>query len=556
MDKKLLIFLLIFFLGYALYYRFILVPLEKNRPKPPAATTTAPSQAKQAPLQSQPLVEQPAQTVATPPVPAPVVSENQKLAQSVIDTPLYRAEFTNRGASLRSFRLKRYTDDYDKPLEMVPQSPIIRQLPLSLEFGDPQLTKLANEVLYSPDKEFVTLGEQEAVSLNFSYSDGQHQFVKTFDFRGDTYLVNCRVEAMSGSARLPVRFSWAPGLETLKSYKKAEFMHPSRGIVNAGQEVTHKESKSIKDFQKVGSTVKWAGVENNYFIATMIPQNQPADAYMQPAPGGEDPKFHNVDMMITPQRSEPFHVRLFVGPKDYYLLKRLGMNLEDAVDFGFFGPIAKGLFITLHLFYEYTNNYGWAIVLLTILVKIIFTPFTQKSFSSMGKMQQMQPELKKIQARYAKIKNDDPRKQNMNAEIMQLHKRYGVNPLGGCLPMLLQMPVLFAFYSLLSNAIEMRKAVFGLWIYDLSRPDPYYITPILMGATMLLQQRMTPASDPMQQKMMYIMPIMFTYISFNLQSGLVMYWLLSNVLSIAHQYYFQRQQKAAAPAVKDKDDKP
>jgi YidC/Oxa1 family membrane protein insertase len=304
----------------------------------------------------------------------------------------------------------------------------------------------------------------------------------------------------------------------------------------------------------VGATVRWAGVENNYFIATFIPLNQPADAFMKHVPSLEAPKIHEVEIILAGQKPEPLNVRLFIGPKDYYLLKQLGNGLEHAVNFGFFGPIARALFISLRKLHDYTHNYGWSIVLMTILVKIIFTPFTQKSFSSMKKMQLMQPELKKIQDRYAKIKTDDPRKQNMNAEIMQLHKRYGVNPLGGCLPMVLQMPVLFAFYSVLSNAIEMRKAPFGLWIQDLSRPDPYHVTPIIMGVTMLLQQRMTPSTDPMQQKMMYIMPIMFTYISFNLQSGLVIYWLLSNLLAIAHQYYFQRQQKqkmVTAPALKE-----
>jgi YidC/Oxa1 family membrane protein insertase len=251
----------------------------------------------------------------------------------------------------------------------------------------------------------------------------------------------------------------------------------------------------------------------------------------------------DVRLFVAGQKAEPLHTTMFIGPKNFNILSKLGNDLESAVDFGFFGPVAKALFVVLHYFYKFTGNYGWAIVMMTVLVKIIFTPLMQKSFASAAKMQQMQPEMKKIQEAYAKLKNDDPRKQNMNQEIMQLHKRYGVNPLGGCLPMLIQMPVLIAFYSLLSNAIELRMAPFIGWIQDLSRPDPYYITPLLMGGTMFLQQRMTPVSDPVQKNMMYIMPIMFTYISFKLQSGLVLYWLLSNALSIAHQYYFQRTQK-------------
>jgi YidC/Oxa1 family membrane protein insertase len=318
--------------------------------------------------------------------------------------------------------------------------------------------------------------------------------------------------------------------------------------VNTGEKVEHLDPKD--EYQRIGSTVRWAGVENNYFLAIFIPSSatsQPADSFMTKVSGDKKPQ--NVNVILAGVRPEPLQMTLFIGPKDYILLGELGMDLKKAVDFGFFAPITKALFFTLREFYRFTTNYGWAIVLITILIKIIFTPFTQMSFASMKKMQQMQPEMKKIQEKYAKMKSDDPRKQSMNTEVMALHKRYGVNPLGGCLPMLLQMPVLFAFYQLLSNAIELRGAPFGLWLQDLSRPDPYWVSPLLMGATMFLQQKMTPATDPMQKNMMYIMPIMFTYISLNLPSGLVLYWLLSNVLAIAHQYYFQQQQQKAIPAV-------
>jgi YidC/Oxa1 family membrane protein insertase len=364
-------------------------------------------------------------------------------------------------------------------------------------------------------------------------------------------LIHSDITARQSDQNLPLKITWAPGLETVQNYSKPSFLAVSRGLVNSGDKVEHLMPKD--EFHKIGSTVKWAGVETNYFLAIFIPDSTetsrvPMDAYMSRIIDDKKQP-HNVNVLLAPQRTEALRMTMFIGPKDYILLGELGMDLKNAVDFGFFAPITRALFFALRWMYSFTKNYGIAIVLITILIKLIFTPFTQMSFASMKKMQQMQPELKKIQDRYAKMKNDDPRKASMNTEIMALHKRYGVNPLGGCLPMLLQMPVLFAFYKLLQNSIELRGAPLGLWLQDLSRPDPYFITPIIMGVTMLLQQRMTPSTDPMQKNMMYIMPVMFTYISLNLPSGLVLYWLLSNALAIAHQTYFQRQQKKTPIAV-------
>jgi len=538
MDKKLLIFLFGFFLFFVAYNKFILEPrMKKDQPQRPPVTATP----AQIPAQPQTV---PAAPSTTPAQPAAASSARRVF----VETPLYRAEFTSKGAVLTSFRLKRYKDDQTQPLEMIPQTGATEDLPLSFDLEDKKLAQVAGQALYVIDGDSRSLGPHEKAVISFSYSDGTHSFRKEFRFQGESYLIQCEFAVATGNQNVPVRVSWAPGLESLKSYKDRSFVKPSAGIVNSGDKVKHWESKSAKEFKKIGSTIRWAGVENNYFAGIFIPTNQPSDAYMSQAHRTEDASIHNVHVMVAGLQPQPLQMSLFIGPKDYLLLRDLGMDLEDAVDFGFFGPIAKGLFFALRYFYSFTKNYGWAIVLLTILIKIIFTPFTQMSFSSMKKMQQMQPELKKIQEKYAKVKSDDPRKMSMNTEIMQLHKRYGVNPLGGCLPMLLQMPFLFAFYSLLSNAIELRHAPFGLWLHDLSRPDPLYVTPLLMGGTMFLQQKMTPVSDPMQKNMMYIMPVMFTFMSFKLQSGLVLYWLLSNVLAIAHQYYFQSRQKLPAQA--------
>lgn len=544
MDKRLFLFLGLFFVAFFAYQKFILDPItRKPAPPPSGQSTPAPAPATSAP----PVTASPQATppeAATTPVPPPSqAAPESQITKTVVETSLYRAEFSNRGAVLSSFRLKNYTDDFNQPLEMVPQDTDGKNLPLSLEFDDKTVGEAAQNAIFSIAGDSISLRDNENGEIRFEYSDGNYSFAKTFVFKGGSYLLEYTASASAAGKALPVRVTWAPGVESLKNYKNAANLQPSRVIVNAGDKIKHYNSKDAEEFKKIGTTVKWAGVEDNYFLSILIPVNQTADAYMIQIPNSPRKDIHDVELVVAGQKAEPFRLSLFIGPKDYTILEKLGSDLESAVDFGFFGPVAKALFVVLHYFYRYTGNYGWAIVLLTILVKILFTPLMQKSFASAAKMQQMQPEMKKIQESYGKLKNDDPRKQNMNQEIMQLHKRYGVNPLGGCLPMLIQMPVLIAFYSLLSSAIELRKAPFIWWIQDLSRPDPYYVTPLLMGGTMFLQQRLTPVSDPIQKNMMYIMPIMFTYISFKLQSGLVLYWLLSNVLSIAHQYYFLRMQK-------------
>jgi len=543
MDKKLLIFLLLFFGFFFAWQRFIVSPyVEKHAPpKAPAvtsknATATNPQSSTSTPAPTKP---------DTPSTLAPTGSTQTR--KVTVDTSLYRAEFSTKGAVLTSFRLKKYKDDFGQPLELVPDELASKSLPLTMDFEDPELTRRALNSNFSVNDENITLDGSSTKEVQFLFSDGRYAFRKYFKFKADSYIIDSIVEAHDGTNFIPVRLSWGPGIESPKGYKKPQYLKPSRAIANIGEKVIRKDPPKEKEFVKIGALTQWAGVENNYFMGLFIPA-KPADTFLT----NLEPKsklVHNVVVIVAGPRAEPFALRIFIGPKDYELLKTLGMGLENVLDFGFFGPVAKILFDALRFFNRYTHNWGWAIILLTIVVKIIFTPFVQKSFSSQRKLQAMQPEMKKVQDKYAKMKNDDPRKQNMNTEIMALHKRYGVNPLGGCLPMLIQMPVLFAFYRVLSNAIELRQAPFALWIHDLSRPDPWMVTPIIMGASMLLQQRMTPISDPAQQKMLYIMPIMFTYISLNLQSGLVLYWLLSNILGIAHQWYFQRQQKKLVPGV-------
>jgi YidC/Oxa1 family membrane protein insertase len=284
--------------------------------------------------------------------------------------------------------------------------------------------------------------------------------------------------------------------------------------------------------------IKWFSFGGEYFVALLIP---PPSKEITLSVKGTEKDLLKADVIIPsisiPPR-EKVHVayQIYLGPKDEDRLKALGVGAEKLVDFGFFTIVAKPLLWFLRLTHTVTKNFGIDIIILSILIKIVFLPLTQISFKSMKEMQKVQPEMNRLKEQY---KNDKARLQQ---EIMLLYKRRKINPMSGCLPMLIQIPVFIALYNALQNGIEMRHAPFFLWIMDLSAKDPIYITPLIMGATMVIQQKMTPtAADPTQAKMFLLMPVMFTFLFLSFPSGLVIYWLINNVLSIAHQYYLNKK---------------
>jgi len=232
-------------------------------------------------------------------------------------------------------------------------------------------------------------------------------------------------------------------------------------------------------------------------------------------------------------------MKFYIGPKDFETLRAIDKEFVRAVDFGMFSIIVVPLLNSLKWIYGYVHNYGWSIVLLTVIINLLIFPLRHKSVVSMRKMQEIQPETKAIQDRYSKLKATDPAKQKMNQEIMELYKQRGVNPAGGCIPMLLPFPLLIAFYSLLTTAIELRGAPFTLWIHDLTAPDPYYVFPVIMGVSQLWQQWIMPAAnvDPTQRKMMMIMPLVFMFIFISYPSGMALYFLVSNLWAIGQQYF-------------------
>jgi YidC/Oxa1 family membrane protein insertase len=285
---------------------------------------------------------------------------------------------------------------------------------------------------------------------------------------------------------------------------------------------------------------RYAGVDDNYFMTVALfpgPSKVTFQAISIPPPANsKDPARDLVEYSIEPKTSDA-PVKFFAGPKDFDVLVAIGPDVVNAIDFGMFKVIVVPLLSSLKWINGYVGNYGWSIIFLTIIINALMFPLRHKSNVSMRKMQQIQPEVKAIQDRYAKLKATDPAKQKMNTELMALYRERGVNPAGGCVPMLLTMPVLIALYALLSTAIELRGAPFFGWIHDLSVHDPLYITPVIMGATMVWQQRLAPAgADPAQQKMMMFMPVVFTFMFLWAPAGVAVYWLVGNLLGIGQQY--------------------
>ena len=301
---------------------------------------------------------------------------------------------------------------------------------------------------------------------------------------------------------------------------------------------TKKRSIEPFDYSDKGE-LKWFAFEGEYFTALLI--SPPTEKNLTLFVKGDEKNLFKANMInapvsIPPKQAIKVPYRIYIGPKEIDQLKELGAGAENLVDFGFFQIVAKPLLWFLKFTNKVTRNFGVDIIILSILIKIIFLPLTQISMKSMKEMQKVQPEMTRLKEQY---KNDKARLQQ---EMMLLYKRRKINPMSGCLPMLIQIPVFIALYNALQYSIEMRHAHFFFWIKDLAAKDPIYITPLIMGATMVLQQKMTPsAADPTQAKMFMLMPVMFTFLFLNFPSGLVIYWLINNVLSLAHQYYLNKK---------------
>jgi YidC/Oxa1 family membrane protein insertase len=554
MERRVLIAITLSFLVLFLFQRFVMPPSPAGRQTGPAATSSNPTA--NAPTPEAPKPESVPAASATGGTPAAVaslgdISVGDSTERTItVETAAVRAVFTNRGARLLHWVLKGYRAEDGSNLDLVPAGPGANATkPFSLKVDDPAQTQVLNQALYRVDGApgDVVQANTEPVTLQFQVAtaDGLTAH-KTFTLRPEGYIVSFGVQIRFKEQQLNPQVQWGPGLgDEIARSKPASFLAPSYN--SPAQVIIHKNG-SVERVTAAAPGAQdgaflYAGVNDQYFASLVLNDRaapKPFNLEYGPAlvPYGNDPsavahyEAYGV-RFATPSESLQF----FFGPKAFDELRAIDPELVRVINFGIFSWLAVPLLGALKWVHGFIGNWGWSIVVLTILINLAMFPLRHKSVVSMRKMQEIQPQMKAIQDRYAKFKITDPERQKMNSEVMELYKSKGVNPASGCVPMLLTLPFLFAFYSMLSQAIEIRGADFFGWITDLSRHDPLFITPILMGITMFWQQKMTPSSmDPAQQKVMMFMPVMFLFMFLWAPSGLVIYWFISNLWAIGQQY--------------------
>lgn len=544
MEKRVIIFLILsltILVGYEYLLRQMgLAP----QPTPETDRQVPVAVAQQKPGATAAPDKRPPQTPAASGSPAAQSKESpQAVAEETTEivTNLYRATISNRGGVITSWELTRYrlTPERDSPPVQLVHKEGKFAGPLSLHTGDEALTRRVNEALYEVERDFSRLDAAHPtgrVTLTY-HAPGPApassvRVQKQLTFHHDSYVVDVTVatEGIAGTL--------AAGLGT--NFGIVEWSEGLIGLIGPASRIDDKIEKDLPDTeQELKGNVKWVALQDKYFMSVAIPTGATATWVRK-----EGDRLASAQVRFpAPSVSTPLSLRLYAGPKEFGILKSLDAGLEDTIDFGWFifgswdmvKAVAKPLFAVLQFLHDYTNNYGIAIVLLTVGIKLLFAPLQYKSYKSMKEMQLLQPKVLALQAKY---KDDRDR---LNKELIKLYRDHKVNPVGGCLPMLLQMPVFVALFNVLYMTIELRQAPFLLWVTDLSIPDPYYVLPILMGVTMVIQQKITPTTmDPVQAKIMLMLPAFMTLLFLNFASGLVLYWFTNNLLTIGQQFVTDR----------------
>jgi YidC/Oxa1 family membrane protein insertase len=480
----------------------------------------------------------------------------------VVESTLYRVEISNRGGVVKSWELKKYFDDQSppRPLDLVnPDGSQQLGWPFSLMLSDAQLESQANNALYEVTPASDSIGAPSEVTLH--WSDGHLDVTKKLNFTQD-YEMSIEVSAAVDGKPIPAALAWRGGFGDKAVYKASQLVtvfSKSNGKLSLLQYKKLGVSGNQGQPLEQQGPMEFLGIEDQFFTATFLPAGSDLSLWhwtqdhkiaVDDKPGTEP----EAEMAAGTAIAGPLHMRAYIGPKDLALLSRVKPSLEEQVNFGWTGVVAKPLLFILQWIHRYIPNWGWTIVILTLLINFALFPLKLKSQRSMQRMAKVAPEIRSIQDRYKKYSMSDPRKRQMNEEVMAIYQREGINPIGGCLPMLPQLPIWWALWRVLNGAIELRHAPFMFWIHDLSAKDSYYILPVAMAIMMYFSTKMTPQTtiDPSQQKMMSLMPLMMAAFFFNLSSGLNLYMFTSNLIGVGQQYYLNRTKPLPAPKSKFK----
>jgi len=525
-------------------------------PTPPPPSEVSDSAPSQAPAVAPPQDTAPAVESVSPGITErPAAPLAAPAALVTVDTGVARFTLTSQGAGVKGVQLQAYRTTLAKgapPIEIAPV-PGSTTLPLTAELHLGQQVASLGQVAFTPSQTVLTLSASQPegeVTFDGELGDGRtvHRRYR-FHYTNYTFEVSTWVEGLQPPAGSSMLLLWGPGLlrHTDDVGRQGQTAEQARSYVSG--KIVHEAPKKVGEKQVEQGQVTWTALADTYFAAVLMPQEPAGEAVMAQRLEGDALEI-GLRTPLNPARTTQT-VRVYVGPKSQPLLEAADPSLDKLIDLGFFSPLARPMLQFLRWLNGWIHNYGVTIILATLLIKVAFWPLTQSSYKSMQAMQKLQPRLKELQVVY----KDD--RQAQQRAMMQLYREHKVNPMGGCLPMVLQIPVFFAFYNALLYAIELRHAPFICWerelwwigrgICDLSVHDPSYVTPVLMGISMFVQQKMTPTTgDPAQAKVMQFMPLMFFFFFLKAPAGLVIYWLVNNVLSIAQQLMINR---SAAPAV-------
>ncbi len=530
-------------------YQYFFVGFQTEQPVAEGEQAQQPGQSSQQATQ-QPSTTQLPQTVPMQPsvTGAPPAMNQEQASRITVDTDLFTAVISEAGGAIKSFILKNHTETSaeDSPGKQLVENAPQLGYPMKFSWG----SVVPADIYYKLENGNVTFVDGRGELRMSAVAPSGLKVEKTYVFSKDNYLMDLAVRVSNPTSQSlqgnPQLTQVNVPFQESSAFNRFLFSGPAAYINNQLKEY---ETKEFEDGPKtVQGIFDWVAYEGTYFMCAIIPQEKSQATFTMQ--GSEDyayTQYAGTLDTLSPGEAKVYNYRVFYGPKKLSLLQEIGFNLDKSIDFGWFDFIAKPTLWLLNYFHSYVKNYGIAIILVTIIFKALFWPITQKGLKSMKNMQKLQPKMLKLKEKY---KNDP---QAMNREVMNLYKTYKVNPLGGCLPMLLQIPVFFALYKVLLLCIELRHAPFMLWINDLSAPDRLWIgfeipwlgglpvLTLLMGASMFLQQKMTPTTaDPTQAKIMMMLPVFFTFMFVNFASGLVLYWFTNNLLSILQQQLINR----------------